>query len=71
MTTFKVIFKKLIGNVGLGPVSLFLSLIGLANLTVNAIPTTIIVYFNVEEVTFANIPWYPLVTSALLSVCKF
>lgn len=68
---FQVLFKKINGDATLSQVSLFMTILGLIDLTLNLIPTIILVLTKVEKVGFAYIPWWPLIGSALLGLCKF
>ncbi|CAD5229219.1 unnamed protein product [Bursaphelenchus okinawaensis] len=65
---YKVVFKKIVGQAGLGQVSLLMSLLGALNLLLNVIPITLLWYVDVEVITLHNIPWFYLIGSAVLSL---
>uniref|UniRef100_A0A1I7ZW50 EamA domain-containing protein n=1 Tax=Steinernema glaseri TaxID=37863 RepID=A0A1I7ZW50_9BILA len=65
---YKVLFKKVNGDATLGQVSLFMSGLGLLNATVNIIPTAALYFSGIETIIWANVPWAPLVGSAILGL---
>jgi hypothetical protein len=42
--------------------------LGLVNLTLNAIPTVLMVYFELDHFEWSHIPWLPLLGSAILGL---
>jgi len=65
---YKVMFKKVMGEVSFGQVSLFFTIIGIIN-TVLLWPVVILLYiFGAETLEFSNLPWLQLCGSALLSL---
>jgi len=65
---YKVLFKRINGNASLGQVSLFMSSLGLMNLTLNFIPTAVLVWLQLDHIEWDYIPWLPLIGSALLAL---
>ncbi|KAG8200007.1 hypothetical protein JTE90_006243 [Oedothorax gibbosus] len=62
---YKVLFKKFIGEVNLGQLSFFFSLVGLCNALLMW-PIFLALYFsNLEIINFNEIPWLPLMGAAL------
>jgi len=65
---YKVMFKKVMGEVTLGQVSLFFTIIGIIN-TVVLWPLVLLLYFTgAETLDISNLPWVQLCGSALLSL---
>ncbi|XP_042899055.1 solute carrier family 35 member F3 isoform X2 [Parasteatoda tepidariorum] len=62
---YKVLFKKMVGDVTLGQISLFFSILGLFN-TLLIWPFFLVFYFtNLEIIDWQQIPWLPLMGAAL------
>uniref|UniRef100_A0A0N4Z327 EamA domain-containing protein n=1 Tax=Parastrongyloides trichosuri TaxID=131310 RepID=A0A0N4Z327_PARTI len=66
--TYKVLFKKLIGNANLGQVSIFMTGLGFLNLFIDIIPSTFLCIYKKEIIDFNYIPWLPIIGSTLLSL---
>uniref|UniRef100_A0A914C637 EamA domain-containing protein n=1 Tax=Acrobeloides nanus TaxID=290746 RepID=A0A914C637_9BILA len=66
--TSNVMFKKVFGRPSLGKLCLYLSFIGLFNITLNIIPTVILVKTNVDRITWEHVPWGPVLGVAVLSL---
>ncbi|KAI1716498.1 eamA-like transporter family domain-containing protein [Ditylenchus destructor] len=65
---YKVLFKRVNGSASLGQVSLFMSALGFFNAFLNIIPTSVLIWNNVDYIEWAYIPWTPLCMAALLSL---
>ena len=65
---YKVLFKRNIGNAPLGQISLFMSALGVLNVTLNFVPSAILVLQDVDYIEWDAIPWAPLCGSALLGL---
>ncbi|KAI1724263.1 solute carrier family 35 member F4 [Ditylenchus destructor] len=65
---YKVLFKRVNGSATLGQVSLFMSALGFFNAFLNIIPTSVLIWKNVDYIEWAYIPWTPLCMAALLSL---
>ncbi|XP_035212391.1 putative thiamine transporter SLC35F3 isoform X2 [Stegodyphus dumicola] len=62
---YKVLFKKLVGDVSLGQLSFFFSVVGLCNVLLMW-PFFLALYFaKMETIHWNDIPWLPLVGAAL------
>ncbi|MFH4980655.1 hypothetical protein AB6A40_007364 [Gnathostoma spinigerum] len=66
--TYKVLFKKVIGNASLGQVSVFMSGLGLMNVLLNVFPMITIILSGAEHVEWAQVPWFPMIGAAVLSL---
>ncbi|CEF60511.1 Drug/metabolite transporter domain-containing protein [Strongyloides ratti] len=66
--TYKVFFKKIIGNANLGQVSIFMTGLGMMNLIINIIPCIFFIIYKGEIIEFSYIPWLPIIGSSLLSL---
>lgn len=65
---YKVLFKRFNGHASLAQVSLFMTFLGLMNLFVNIIPSTIIVILGIDTIHWNYVPWIALSSSALLGL---
>ncbi|XP_061183186.1 solute carrier family 35 member F3-like [Saccostrea echinata] len=71
LAVFKVLFKKWIGRLGFGQLSMFLSIMGLGNLLM-LWPVIIGLQYSGVEYIRANVPWNQLFgTAALMIVFQF
>lgn len=68
---FKVLFKKFNGNATLGQVSLFMTSLGLLNMIINILPTTILILLKYDYIEWNYVPWAALFATAILSLSKF
>uniref|UniRef100_A0A0K0DZS5 EamA domain-containing protein n=1 Tax=Strongyloides stercoralis TaxID=6248 RepID=A0A0K0DZS5_STRER len=66
--TYKVFFKKILGNANLGQVSIFMTGLGFMNLFINIIPCIFLIFFKKEKIEISFVPWLPLIGSSLLSL---
>jgi len=65
---YKVMFKRVIGEVSFSQVALFFSLIGLLNATL-LWPIVLLLYFSgLEELDVSSMPWVELCSAAALSL---
>ncbi|CAG9531637.1 unnamed protein product [Cercopithifilaria johnstoni] len=65
---YKVLFKKVIGDATIGQVSLFMSGLGLLNASLNSLPMITLLINGIETFTWSNVPWFPLLGVAFLSL---
>ncbi|XP_022310046.2 solute carrier family 35 member F3-like isoform X1 [Crassostrea virginica] len=71
LTIFKVLYKKWVGRVSFGHLSMFLSIMGLGNL-ITLWPVIIILQYTGIEYAQANVPWNLLFgVAALMTVFQF
>ncbi len=63
-----MLFKRVVGDANLGQVSIFMTSLGLLDLCINCIPTTIIVFTGSELIDWAYVPWLILGASAILNL---
>uniref|UniRef100_A0A0K0F0G7 EamA domain-containing protein n=1 Tax=Strongyloides venezuelensis TaxID=75913 RepID=A0A0K0F0G7_STRVS len=66
--TYKVLFKRIIGNANLGQVSMFMTGLGFMNLVINIFPCIFLIIYNKETIEFDYVPWFPITGSSLLSL---
>uniref|UniRef100_A0AC35TN02 EamA domain-containing protein n=1 Tax=Rhabditophanes sp. KR3021 TaxID=114890 RepID=A0AC35TN02_9BILA len=66
--TYKVLFKRIIGNATLGQVSMFMTGLGVMNLCINIIPASILLYTGQEIIDTDYVPWGPIAGSSLLNL---
>uniref|UniRef100_A0A1I8EXD2 Uncharacterized protein n=1 Tax=Wuchereria bancrofti TaxID=6293 RepID=A0A1I8EXD2_WUCBA len=54
---YKVLFKKVFGDATIEQVSLFMSGLGLLNVSLNSLPMIILLINGVETFTWSDVPW--------------
>ncbi|VDM13624.1 unnamed protein product [Wuchereria bancrofti] len=65
---YKVLFKKVFGDATIEQVSLFMSGLGLLNVSLNSLPMIILLINGVETFTWSDVPWFSLLGVAFLSL---
>ncbi|CAD5226303.1 unnamed protein product [Bursaphelenchus okinawaensis] len=64
---YNTTFKQVFGDLTFGQVLFFLTLLGLANLVLNTVPTVILINMDIDHIVWQAVPWSAIAANALLA----